>query len=474
MFIGNLSYRGIEFTFVFDGDELRLIPPKDKYLEIKFEWYMIKTSENCYIPGKQLLMEEPFLSGLNTENNHYIIFITEQNSPVVNENGILYVEVSSYLIFKGEVKGINRLCFYSPEIDKIYDSHKAINIIFDDPLNQNGKFSINSEFPNQITTKKQVFYVDDKKVQVHFGINRKINFTSGEPPLVLNSYMYFDFDTTNDYYFILRLWHIAKDFISFLCYRQDVFLPIVDIYTQCEWKQISYYKSGTLNILKENGVTDIESLEKGRFIKYEYIAGNESKILSDIAIDELYSRHIPKSYYEKIHLNEARFIMITAAVEWEFRKNYPDGIKKKCETIEAEKNVSDTINKLIKESVGSEERKLYKRLNKFLDNIFKFPSLETKINQVCKDYSDIIDIFGQYLYNLNNKTLNYNKMSKRVSEQRNNFSHGNLDKEFITDSLEDIIFLEYIVYAMQLKRFGISDENIKKAINELFHINLHL
>jgi hypothetical protein len=41
-----------------------------------------------------------------------------------------------------------------------------------------------------------------------------------------------------------------------------------------------------------------------------------------------------------------------------------------------------------------------------------------------------------------------------------------IDKDFIDDSLLDVIFLEYLIYAIQLKSFGLSDESIRKAIDE--------
>ena len=62
-------------------------------------------------------------------------------------------------------------------------------------------------------------------------------------------------------------------------------------------------------------------------------------------------------------------------------------------------------------------------------------------------------------------------MGKRLSDQRNHFAHGDIDKDFIGTALLDLIFLEYVVYAMQLKFYGISDDYIRKAINDLFHLN---
>lgn len=38
LYTGKLNYKDIDFTFVFDGNELKLIPPKEKEHEIEWEW----------------------------------------------------------------------------------------------------------------------------------------------------------------------------------------------------------------------------------------------------------------------------------------------------------------------------------------------------------------------------------------------------------------------------------------------------
>lgn len=85
-----------------------------------------------------------------------------------------------------------------------------------------------------------------------------------------------------------------------------------------------------------------------------------------------------------------------------------------------------------------------------------------------KDYADIVDLFGKRLYSINKETLQYNEMGLRLSQQRNNFAHGNLDKEFIGLALLDLVYLEYIIYAMQLKEYGVETLSIQRAINDLF------
>ena len=46
LYTGQLTYKEIEFTFVFDRKELRLIPPKDNKQEIEEQW--LGTLVECF------------------------------------------------------------------------------------------------------------------------------------------------------------------------------------------------------------------------------------------------------------------------------------------------------------------------------------------------------------------------------------------------------------------------------------------
>jgi len=72
---------------------------------------------------------------------------------------------------------------------------------------------------------------------------------------------------------------------------------------------------------------------------------------------------------------------------------------------------------------------------------------------------------------MNGEELKYSEMGKRLSSQRNDYAHGNLDKDFIGLSLLDLMYMEYVLYAMQLNYYGVDTTNIRHAINELFHLN---
>lgn len=112
-----------------------------------------------------------------------------------------------------------------------------------------------------------------------------------------------------------------------------------------------------------------------------------------------------------------------------------------------------------------------RRLYQFLQRLIKSDSLESEIIHTGKELDDIIGVFGKNLYSRNNQELKYSEMGKRLSSQRNNYAHGNLDKEFIGLSLLDLMYMEYVLYAMQLNYYGVGTTNIRHAINDLFHLN---
>jgi len=161
--------------------------------------------------------------------------------------------------------------------------------------------------------------------------------------------------------------------------------------------------------------------------------------------------------------------MITAGFEWEFKRNYPNGIEKRDQTIKAEQTVTNIINDLIEGNTGK-----IKEIFKFLKKLISTDNLESRIITYGHDYDNISTDFGNYLYKLNDEELKYNEMGKRLADQRNHFAHGDIDKEFIGLSLLDLIYLEYIIYIIQLKFYGIEDDKIRFAINDLFSCHLAL
>lgn len=462
VYTGILTYKGIEFSFVFDREELRLIPPKDKDHEVHM-WFMKPLGNGAYTFGDPVYIEDDYLIGKCNENYQKIIFLPKRTN-IGSYNSVLIVQIEAYIIQEYERDWIDRLGFMSQELDCIYPTSQALE---SPEWAEDGVVSIKTKDFDNTTSHKQCFSVDGKEASVFFGISRTSSGKIGKPPLELHSEMFFEFEKTNDYVFILKLWRIAKCFIQYLCYRKNVNLSSAEI--SAPYGDGKHEKFATLHIVNEDVDNEPEILEKRRYIKQEYISGAEGKILNDIAEDRIYLRHLPDTYRTGRSINAARFVMITAAFEWTFKKNYPDGITKKPSTIKAEETATEALNGLVDASKGK-----LKGIYRFLRKLIGSNSLQTEIEQMGKDYAEIVDIFGKRLYSMNNETLKYSEMGSRLSQQRNNFAHGNLDKDFIGLSLLDLIYLEYIIYAMQLKEYGVEKISIQRAINDLFGCSIAL
>lgn len=463
---GVCTYRDIDFTFVFDGDELRLIPPTDKRKTIRMDWIMTPLAKGVSTMGDPLTMDEPYLTGYCNETGNDFIFITKQGGHIGSQNSVLFVPIVAYIRCKYKRDRIARMSFTSPVINCIHPVTQGFGFSMDiENFNTTGVFTVTTQSFEKTTTVPQTFTVDDTQVSVEFSISRKLSTKLNDSPITLSSSMLFAFEPTNDYRFIYRLWYTAKQFLQYLCYRKNVFLP--EVVLSAPTGDGKYEEFATLYVFNETGDDEAETLKSGRYIKHLNLSGAEGKILTDIANGTLYLRHLPQSYRSGRSIDASRFIMITAAFEWEFRRNFPDGIAKSDATLKAEDAVAQEVQKLFDNAGNRKQRSIYS----FLQKLVRSDSLESEIVHTGRAIDNIIGVFGKHLYRMNGQELKYSDMGKRLSSQRNNYAHGNLDKDFIGLSLLDLMYMEYVLYAMQLHYYGIDATNIRHSINDLFHLN---
>lgn len=463
IYTGKLGYKGIEFDFVFDKEELRLIPPADKSNEVRFGIIMKKIGDGPAYTFASPTMEEPYLIGKCNETGQTLVFLTRQGAHISSHNNVLFVEIAGYILYKAGSVPISKMSFTCPELDCIHPVTQGFHYTFNfEEFDERGVLSVSTEDYDATTTETRSFQVDGKDVQVYFGISRSCSTKIGESPLTLRSTMTLKFEPTEDYSFVVRLWFVAKEFIQFLCYRRNVFLPEVQLSTPAEDEKT--LAVATFYMLGETGDEELETLKKGKFIQLSYLSGKEGEILTDIADEVLYTRHLPKTYESGRHIDAARFVMITAAFEWEFKRAYPEGVPKGDEELALEETVTKAIQSLIDGSTGD----LKNRYKDIRYHAKKSDTLEKKIIHMGAALDPVIGVFGKQLYAFNDTELIYSEMGRRLSDQRNNFAHGNLNIDFIDKSLLDLLFAERMVYAMQLQHYGVDDKNIQKAINELF------
>ena len=90
-YTGKLKYRDIDFTFVFTGTELRLIPPADKESEIEWQWKMKSIGNGAYTFADPIPVDERYLTAHCNETNQRIIFLPAQGSTLSINNTVVTI-----------------------------------------------------------------------------------------------------------------------------------------------------------------------------------------------------------------------------------------------------------------------------------------------------------------------------------------------------------------------------------------------
>lgn len=456
MYTGNITYKDIEFVFLFDGKILQLVPQKDKFMELFLDFFTEKDSSTglCRSKSAPLFVQDDILIGKCNESNYQTIIFLPRKGSVFSENQNKFeIEINAFILCREGGESISCMEFSCQELDYIYPIHRVYTISYE---SNDKEIILKAERNNPRKIKNRVFNLEGRDIGLHFGITTKISEKQNNSPIIFNSTMRFEFEPTNDYIFILHLYEIAREFIQFLCYRRNIVFNGVNLISNKVKIGIMYESS---EIICDSNP------EKRGCISADLIEEHVVDLLNCIAEGNLFLRHIPKNYEESTVVDIASFLSVMTAFEWEFKKKYPNlDDQKSQKTILAENIVEEEIVKLVESSTGK-EKTIYKKLKK---SIRSFTPLNQKIKIIFEDFQDEIELFGKKLYLRNNEEFNINSISSRLAEQRNDFAHGNLDKEFNLATIIDIILMEFIIYIMQLSYCSIESVNIKKAINDLF------
>lgn len=447
MIYGLLNYNDEQFIFNLENEYLNMENIDDVGQQgIYINWFN-------NIPS----FSGEYIKGVNAENGRIILF---KPSPGVAgfKNTKLKIKIQYYIELKSE-RPINMLSIKCDELNYFFDISKGIE---EYDFNEEGKTSCRTKSFAETTSELESFNLDEKSIDFNFSIYRGIKFKSCTP-LKLNSSVNFHFEETDDYDFLVKIYRLFIAFLSFICYRKNIGNCIIDLY--CKGEKSSHENVGCIIFPKQDVQKESEKIIKERHLEYNSLCGNIGQIIQDIEDDRLYLRHIPQSHHDSLQMDYSKFIMLTAAIEWIFKNEYPEGLKHRTATIEAIEEIKTELNEKINNSAGK-KKDIYKFLNKVVDSV----SLSQMITQICNDNDEVFRPFGDYIYGLNNQKheFKYNKLGDRISSQRNNFAHGNIGKDFDVLSVLDIIFIEKAIYIMQLKKYCPDNESIISQIKNLF------
>lgn len=384
------------------------------------------------------------------------------------------VTLDSYIIFHGYETFFDSLKVEADELDWFY----PIKTAFDEyRFSNDGKTQLQLN-PFDKSTEEFEFRLEKTMVKGSLSVSRNINIES-TTPLKLSSNLTYFFEETKDVATAKKLLLATKELLSFVSYRRNSHINKV---TLGKKHDNGYYLVGELFInYSKPEEKELEKIIKERIISYSLINSSFTNLLEKISDNKVYSRHIPETYRLKNSYNAARFIMATAGFEWQYGLTYKEKIEHDKNRYELERQeVLDFLSEKVGESLDNRNRRRFfnNAKNNYKDYQTNFAG---KIIRALKDSEEVLKDFIESYYNLNNIEIstgdfknNFAKMcpeiAKRIQDQRNAIAHGNLEVEFDNSFTTDLSILEWLFYAMVLQDIGLTKENVKKAINNLFDL----
>lgn len=373
----------------------------------------------------------------------------------------------SYIIFEDDKTSFDGLQINSDELNWFHNVKQSYSFMFSPDTGQS-EVKIESF---ESTDKQFEFNVDDHTIQGNLNISRNFSHVS-TMPIKLQTDLNLYFEPTDKFELIERLVDITYSFLKFITYRKNITFKHLILKKKNETGK--YRKVGKLYIKElKSDRTEEKKVIQEQLIDLPLLEEHLGKLFERLAENKIYITHIPETSFEKNRITPSRIIMATAGFEWQFRSTYKELSRESEDKYKDQKEeILAFLEEKIKQNTGK-KKKYFKSYRNLL--LRSDMTLADKINWALTEFSNELNLFITPLYNWNGVTeVKYSDISERIQTQRNNIAHGNLDKEFNSYVILDLLVLEWLYYAMVLSDIGVSREKIRLAINKLFNRRIAL
>ena len=229
MIQGTLNYKDIEFDFILEKDDLKLIPKND--YEKNFQKIFREELDNGAYIDKDNYLEENYLVGQRLENYQRIVMIPKSKNITTSIfSDFLYIKIQ-YIIYLNNQEPISKISIYCKELNGIYDIRRAIE---KNDFNKNGEAEVKLKSFDKTQTGNFKFIFKDKEIVCNLNISKTLYGKITEHPVRIRSAITLSFELIQDYSILSELYNIIEKFIQYLCYRKNVIIEDVNIYTKTE------------------------------------------------------------------------------------------------------------------------------------------------------------------------------------------------------------------------------------------------
>ena len=396
--------------------------------------------------------------------NYNDIYFYQNTKYSVNNNLSIYYP-DLVIDFETNSSDISSLNFYLDEIDVFY-AKNLTNIDYD-KFNYNGEIIITAKPFVQTDSDKYTIKINDNKMLLQFIVSKNVN--NSHDSLSFSKQIRIEYDFKKDYSLIYKTIKEVQKFISFIAYRKNIIFKKIEAYSKNN--EDLFYKVGEIEYIDKSYIerkTDIDYIKNHSYF-YENIKDSIEMLFNIISSNDYSLLNIPKDDYMINIYNDERILMITSTFEDLFKLMYNDEVK--------HSEVSIKMRSYFYEFLEDNENNLElpnKKYVKFWNNLKKHvnnDNYSSKLNEVLKKDKYIDDVL-KTLYANYNKEYKRSSVTERIEKIRNKCAHGEYRKIVEENDLYCIKALEIIVYYLQLKDIGVSNNDINTILYRVFRIAL--
>lgn len=458
--VGFLKLNDSEVPFEYDKGsfELRLYHPSESdALEQIFDGLKYLASN----PKEHKWVDTITLKGKTAEGSA-VYFGTSDNPS--SYNGYRTYYVNWYYITDDDLGLIDEIRFYGQDIDYFYSPVRA----FQQTIQFNKEKYTGAESFSVETTKTEpmqcgCYMRGDNRVDIScdsYAIMHSLSST----PLDSNSFFKLSFSKKVGIEELVCIAREFKSFLVFVTYRLNVTFTEIATYLRVEDEKKR--NCGQL-VFNDKYVTEQNEKAKKRIVKAEYLNVHIAEIMEAISKYKMPYGHFCKSIEKMPHYPVSRIIMILAAFEREFKNIYGQDVKRSELYIDTKKEVVQMLIKYA-ESLSGKKKKYVSGFAKGIEN--HDSSYGDNFKYALEDCKKIMEPFIKRKFDGTYEEI-IEDVSESINSLRNGVAHSRLDLELEAKHLTEIKIVEEMLYAIRLKKVGIDEAIIQKAINELFGEN---
>lgn len=438
--LGRCNIADFECTYHFDGEKLYLVP-----IDLECLGKLYRKIDNTEIKCVELL------NGINSKSSNFAYF----TKVMLLISGIS-CDIEYYFTFYSR-ENVSKMVLTSNELTSyVNPAERYYFLKKNDEEYKNVDFLYDTEGINEF---KFIFESKSVEGRIVIGDMLKRGIASD---LMLHAKLELSFIPVNNMTFFVDLCKVVKKSLQFAVYSKDINMDVVELFSETGRRR---KLCGYLHFVNDKKSFKFEWIK--RCSHYYFMHKYLGELFTEIARDKkLFIKHLPDESQQYLDRSVMRCVNVFSAFENEYNK-LPNETRL-CDT----SNIEDLREKIVKmlenvEAVAEDEQYFLSELISKTSQLGKQYGMNKKIERAYKLNQESLE-YTFKMYGIDEKKLK--KIIRELTGMRNRIVHNNYDLE-IENPLY-IAIIEWITYAMFLKRIGMSATEIESSIGIVFQCNI--